>query len=93
VSSWTLQVAASAERSLSRLPERVAVAIVKFLVGPLEDPKRIGKPLQRELAEYRSPAERHELDAIMARHTAEEIAPIERIILRQSRPGGLAYHG
>lgn len=54
MSSWTLQVAASAERSLSRLPERVAVAIVKFLVGPLEDPKRIGKPLQRELAEYRS---------------------------------------
>jgi mRNA interferase RelE/StbE len=55
VSSWTLQVAASAERSLSRLPERVAVAIVEFLVGPLlEDPKRIGRPLQRELADYRS---------------------------------------
>jgi hypothetical protein len=48
--------------------------------------------LERELAEYRSPAERHELDAILARHTAEEIAPIERIVLRQSRPGGLAYH-
>lgn len=55
MSSWTLQVAASAERSLSRLPERVAVAIIEFLVGPLlEDPKRIGKPLQRELANYRS---------------------------------------
>ena len=47
--------------------------------------------LERELAEYRSPAERHELDAILSRHTAEEIAPIERIVLRQSRPGGLAY--
>ena len=48
--------------------------------------------LERELAEYRSPAERHELDAILSRHTAEEIAPIERIVLRQARPGGLAYH-
>ena len=48
--------------------------------------------LERELAEYRTPAERHELDAILARHTAEEIAPIERIILGQRRPGGLAYH-
>ncbi len=28
---------------------------------------------------------------MLARHTAEEIAPIERIILRQTRPGGLAY--
>jgi hypothetical protein len=48
--------------------------------------------LERELAEYRTPAERHELDAILARHTAEEIAPIESIIRRQHRPGGLAYH-
>jgi len=48
--------------------------------------------LERELAEYRTPAERHELDAIMSRHTAEEIAPLERIIHRQSRPGGLAHH-
>jgi mRNA interferase RelE/StbE len=55
VSRWTLEVAASAERTLSRLPERVAVAIVEFLVGPLlEDPKRVGRSLQRELADYRS---------------------------------------
>jgi mRNA-degrading endonuclease RelE of RelBE toxin-antitoxin system len=33
----------------------VAVAIVEFLVGPLlEDPKRVGRSLQRELAGYRS---------------------------------------
>lgn len=55
MSRFTLQVAASAERTLSRLPERVAVAIVEFLVGPLlEDPERVGKSLQRELAGYRS---------------------------------------
>lgn len=47
--------------------------------------------LERELAEYRTKAERQELDAILARHTAEEVAPLERILLRQTRPGGLAY--
>lgn len=40
--------------------------------------------LQRELAGYDTPSARRELDAIMARHTAEEIAPIERILSRQS---------
>jgi len=45
----------SAERTLSRLPERVAVAVVEFLVGPLlEDPRPVGKSLQGELAGYRS---------------------------------------
>ena len=53
--SWSLQVAASAERTLFRLPEGVAAAIVEFLVGPLlEAPERVGKPLQRELAGYHS---------------------------------------
>ena len=47
--------------------------------------------LERELATYRTSAERHDLDAILSRHSAEEIAPIERILSQQSRPGGLAY--
>lgn len=48
---WRLQVAASAERSLGRLPTKVAAAIVEFLTGPLcENPRRVGHPLQRELA-------------------------------------------
>ena len=52
---WSLQVAASAERTLTRLPEGIATAIVEFLVGPLlESPERVGKPLQRELAGYHS---------------------------------------
>jgi len=49
------------------------------------------RQLERELAEYRSSAERHELDAILSRHTAEEIAPVEAIVSRQHRPGGLAF--
>ena len=47
---WVLQVAASAERQLDRLPERIAAAVVEFIVGPLcENPRRVGHPLQREL--------------------------------------------
>ena len=48
---WGLQVAASAERQLARLPDRMAAAIVEFIIGPLcENPRRVGHPLQRELA-------------------------------------------
>ena len=50
---WRLEVAASAERTLSRLPESIAAAVVEFMVGPLlEAPTVVGKPLQRELAGY-----------------------------------------
>lgn len=48
---FELRVAASAERLLGRLPERVAAAVVEFMLGPLcENPRRVGHPLQRELA-------------------------------------------
>ena len=49
--SFELRVAASAERQLGRLPERLAAAVVEFVLGPLcENPRRVGHPLQRELA-------------------------------------------
>jgi len=48
---WTLRVAASAERQLARLPERIAAAVVEFLLGPLcENSRQVGHQLQRELA-------------------------------------------
>ncbi len=51
--AWRLLVAPAAERTLARLPERVAPAIVEFMVGPLlAEPRRVGKPLQRELEGY-----------------------------------------
>ena len=44
-------VAPSADRALSRLPEKAAAAIVEFLVGPLtREPVRVGHPLRGELA-------------------------------------------
>jgi len=46
-----LVLAETAERSLARLPEGVAAAIVEFMLGALVDaPRRVGHPLQRELA-------------------------------------------
>ena len=50
---FELRVAPSAARALSRLPESVAAAVVEFLTGPLlEQPRRVGKPLVRQLAGY-----------------------------------------
>ena len=47
---WELVVAPSVERTLRRLPEKAATAIVEFLLGPLtDDPVRVGHPLRREL--------------------------------------------
>ena len=42
------------------------------------------KRLEEELASYSTPAERLELDAILSRHTAEEIAELETVLSRQS---------
>ena len=51
--AWRLLVAPTAERTLARLPARVAAAIVEFMIGPLlKEPRRVGKPLQRELEGY-----------------------------------------
>jgi mRNA interferase RelE/StbE len=48
--AWRLSIAASAERSLDRLPSTIATAMVEFMLGPLvEAPRRVGHPLQREL--------------------------------------------
>jgi mRNA-degrading endonuclease RelE of RelBE toxin-antitoxin system len=53
MTQWRLVVAASAERRLSRLPPKIASAVVEFMLGPLVDnPRRVGKPLLRELSGY-----------------------------------------
>jgi mRNA-degrading endonuclease RelE of RelBE toxin-antitoxin system len=47
---WQLLVAPSAERSLARLPEKAASAVVEFLLGPLsENPLQVGHELRGEL--------------------------------------------
>lgn len=53
--SWRLEVAASGDRSLARLPDKVAAAIVAYMLGPLrENPRRAGKPLGGEYKGYYS---------------------------------------
>ncbi len=53
MSRFELRVAPSAARSLDRLPEAVATAVVEFLTGPLLlEPQRVGKPLVGQLTGY-----------------------------------------
>ncbi len=48
---WDLVVAGPARRAIDRLPEKIALAVLDYLVGPLlENPHRVGKPLRGDLA-------------------------------------------
>lgn len=52
---YELRVTRPAERQLNHIPESVAAAIVELMLGALvEEPYRLGGPLQRELAGMRS---------------------------------------
>ena len=47
---WDLVVARSARRAIDRLPDKIAVAVLDFLLGRLlENPHRVGKPLRGDL--------------------------------------------
>jgi len=49
-SRWELIVVPWAERSLGRLPEKAAAAVVEFMLGPLhQNPKRVGHRLRGPL--------------------------------------------
>lgn len=49
-SSWDLVVAGPARRALDRLPPKIAIAVLDFLLGPLlQNPHRVGKPLRGDL--------------------------------------------
>lgn len=48
---YRVEFAGTARRSMARLPEKVAAAAIEFCFGALaSDPRRVGKPLTRELA-------------------------------------------
>lgn len=47
---WGLIVAGPTRRSIDRIPAKVAVAVLDFVVGPLlENPHRVGRHLRGEL--------------------------------------------
>lgn len=48
---YEVRFAASARRDLHHIPPRVLPAIIEFAYGELaREPRRVGKPLERELA-------------------------------------------
>ena len=52
---WDLVVAGPARRAIDRLPEKIALAVLDYLVGPLlENPHRVGKPLRGDLLGFHS---------------------------------------
>jgi mRNA-degrading endonuclease RelE of RelBE toxin-antitoxin system len=51
---WRVELGSPAVRSLDRLPEKVAAAVVEFVTGTLPtDPYRMSKPLQAPLEGWR----------------------------------------
>lgn len=58
-------------------------AAVSSLGAQRRQSARRQRRLERELAGYRTPAERLELDAILARHSAEETHDIAEILRHQ----------
>lgn len=77
--AWRLSIAASAERSLDRLPPKIATATVEFMLGPLvETPRRVGHPLQRELAGLWS-ARRGAYRSVYELNEAELVVNVVRI--------------
>lgn len=48
---FSIRWAATAQRDLRRLPEKIATAVVEFAYGSLaENPNRVGRPLHLELS-------------------------------------------
>ena len=82
MSEYRAEVTASALRTLSVLPPRMAEPLVAFIFGSLaENPRRRGKPLQRELAGHWG-ARRGDCRIINRLDDEEKIMYILRIALR-----------
>jgi hypothetical protein len=60
-----------------------ATSRVRAAVAGRVQASRARRRLAREIAAYRTPAERLELDLILGRHTEEEIAEIDSILREQ----------
>ena len=82
--TYDLRVTGPAERQLARLTEGAAAAIVEFMLGPLIDnPHRVGGPLQRELAGLHS-ARRGAYRIVYEIHDDRNLVVVHRIDHRSS---------
>lgn len=89
-SDYTIAWTAPARRALTRLPEKVATAVVEFLYASLAaSPHRVGKPLRLGLAGLHS-AWRGDYQVIYRiddeRHRVEVVAIEHRSDIYRSRP-------
>jgi mRNA interferase RelE/StbE len=77
---YDLQLAAGAARAIQKnLPEAVAAAVIEFLTGSLiANPRRVGKPLRRELTGLYS-ARRGTFRVIYRIDDAENLVTILRV--------------
>ncbi len=76
---YELRVSASAERSLARIPEFAAAAVIEFMTGSLtEDPGRVGKRLHLDLVEFHA-ARRGAYRIVYLIDEAERIVIVARI--------------
>jgi uncharacterized coiled-coil DUF342 family protein len=71
---------------------RSTVTTLRSTADRYRTERREQRQLEREIAEYRTASERSDLLAMLSRHTAEEIAPIERVLTQLARTEGLAFH-
>lgn len=82
--AWT----STARRSLNRLPEKIASAVVEFVYGSLAaNPPRVGKPLKLNLEGlhsarrgdyrviYRILTDEHRVDVIAVEHRSDAYRP------------------
>jgi hypothetical protein len=74
------------------MQSQTATRRVRDAVNSRVEARRARRRLAREIAAYRTPAERLELDLILGRHTAEEIAQIDEILRLQSAADRSTQH-
>jgi hypothetical protein len=61
------------------------LVVLRANVMTSRDARRRRQQLQRELAEYATPAERMEIEAVIARYPAEQTQEIQAILTAQAR--------
>nr|WP_269810763.1 type II toxin-antitoxin system RelE/ParE family toxin [Kineosporia rhizophila] len=76
-------MAASAQRDLAKLPDKVLPAVLEFIEGPLtQNPQRVGKPLVNDLHGLRS-ARRGSFRVIY--RIAEAVVEVQVVRIRHRR--------
>ena len=63
----------------------VKLVVLRARILTARSARRRHSQLQRELAEYATPADRREIEAIMARYAPEQTQELQAILMAQTR--------